>query len=341
MSTPTPPHPAPSESWQSIPTARPLATPAHPLEFVDEYGPIQEPGVSVPTASDILQHCDYNTPRGHYTYTLGQSTFHIKYGFALRWNEVMAQVLASRGLAQIRSEVRVPTVYYAFELAGRGTVFIVMDHIDGQTIGDLGYEEGGPAKGVTAEVGRALVDLAHVPLSGDNVPLSLDLRPSSVWGGRIYHEMFGEYGAPRHYCDASQLEAHINLFLSTIRFGGEKRITDLLDEPLVLCQGDIWPHNFMKDKQGRLWIIDLADVDILPSSFVAYSLRANKFYTQLCNDDSYFAEFPLTDNVKALFWFAERMDWQYDGFRELGLEVPGADKETSEMLKKRLPRFNI
>ncbi|KAK6359708.1 hypothetical protein TWF696_000850 [Orbilia brochopaga] len=311
--------------------------------FRRQYGPLGEPGVDLPPTCRILRKDDGGLPSKHFKYRVGRKKFHIKYGKFVPWTGVIAQVVAARGLAEMGSTAMVPKIYHAFEVEDTGVVYIVMEHIDGRTIQKI-LSDDECVPGLAAEAGRALLDLAHIPLPEGS-------RPSAVDGGMILDQFFDAEvidGALRHYWDAGQLEAHINLYLSRCmcwrtREREERRLKGMSHEALALRQGDVSPSNFMKDKQGRLWLIDFRQVNILPASFISYSLKCSWIDRGLDRDDKCFAMFPVTENVLALQAARSHMRaWDIDDvFTGAGLQVPGADLETSQKISELPPPFVI
>lgn len=50
------------------------------------------------------------------------------------------------------------------------------------------------------------------------------------------------------------------------------RVEHLSREPMIFCQSDWLPDNFIIDSDGRITAIDFSDASILPSSFAKYML---------------------------------------------------------------------
>ncbi|KAF3923254.1 hypothetical protein ABW21_db0201062 [Orbilia brochopaga] len=322
-----------------------------PPTVVREYGPFGECGVDFPSIREVIRCCDGTRGRNHLTYEMGrnQTKLHIMYGTYIHWGEVVGQVVAAHGLAEIGSKVMVPKIYHAFEVEhlrvqGLGVypwykIYVIMDHIDGQALTGIDPNLGYCTGWLPGEVARAIVDLAHVPLAAG-------LRPSAVDGGEIVGQCFGQYDGARyrHYADAKQVEDHINyvslgvdlsiypsilfpkstrslymrphpvsitpgeltryqvIFRFSRRPKSKERIIGLSKEPLVLCMGGPEPDKFRRDEQGRLWITDFHEVNILPATFVSLSLGTYQFDSQARNEaKECFAEFPVTSNVRAIY----------------------------------------
>lgn len=108
-------------------------------------------------------------------------------------------------------------------------------------------------------------------------------------------------------------------------------MTNLALEPMVFCQSDLFPKNFIIDTHGGVVVIDFADVSILPSSFARYSLQDNR----LGFDIRARVWVPSTegvDNTQALSAVAGRMAIASAFLALLGRRLPGGDKETQDRI---------
>lgn len=170
-----------------------------PYWFYNENAP---PGL--PDCDDVVSKIDFNSPRGWFAYPSEVSPVcWVKYGCTVYWNEVLSQNMANVGLAAIRSDVRAPAVYFAFQC--ESTTIIVMEYIEGRTVEDAwaGADHTERAK-IVDGVARALRALIQIPIGASRVPSAID-------GSRIRHRMFSDQIAPRHYENVEQLQEHINL----------------------------------------------------------------------------------------------------------------------------------
>ncbi|KAI0437484.1 kinase-like domain-containing protein [Xylaria telfairii] len=286
------------------------------------------PNVHLPTSSELLDLCPPNTPRGHTTLPSDSPIFWVKYGYAVYWNEVVAQSRAYHELRALGSSVRAPAVFYAFQ--DKSATYIVMEYIPGRTARKCIEEAKTEAEKehVMDQVGLSLSELHRIPIASGS-------RPAAIDGGLIQHELFDEQEAPRHYENVEQLEIHFNEFLKHART--TERIANLSLEPMVFCQSDYWPDNFMIDDAGSPVVIDFSDVSILPSSFASCAAKWNGIGFQNLGFDIFERVwFPTTDgvdNTQALLVARGRMPLRWAVFVQLGKMLPGGDTETQLRLE--------
>ncbi|KAI8944947.1 kinase-like domain-containing protein [Xylaria longipes] len=281
------------------------------------------PNAHLPSSSELLELCPAETARGHTTLPAESPVFWVKYGYSVFWNEVLAQDKAYHELRRLGSPVRAPAVFYAFRY--ESTVYIVMEYIPGNTarkcIEEAKTEE--EKEHVINEVGLSLSELHRIPIASGS-------RPAAIDGGHIRHELFDEQEAPRHYENVDQLETHLNEFLKRVR--RTERITDLSLEPMVFCQSDYWPDNFMIDDTGCAVVIDFSDVSILPSSFASCAAKRNGLgFLSLGFNIFERVWFPTTDgvdNTQALLAACGRMPIGWGMLAQVGRMLPGGDIET-------------
>lgn len=172
-------------------------------EYVGVYPP---PDVHFPTAGELLDLCAEEHPRGSLAYPPESPVFWIKYGNAVYWNEVAAQVVAHRELQRLGSSVRAPSVYYAFYFDYR--TFIVMEYIPGETVGQrLEKANEAEKEDIISKVVLGISELHRIPVPEGS-------RPAAIDGYKIRHTLFDEQQAPRHYENVDQLEEHLNLVSS-------------------------------------------------------------------------------------------------------------------------------
>ncbi|KAI1740860.1 kinase-like domain-containing protein [Xylaria scruposa] len=246
------------------------------------------PNAHLPTSSELLNLCPARTPRGYAALPSESPVFWVKYGYAMFWNEVVAQNKVYHELRRLGSVVRAPAVFYAFQY--RGTVYIVMEYIPGKTSRKCIEEAKTEAEKehVLDQVGLSLSELHRIPVPSGS-------RPAAINGGRIRHVLFDEQEAPRHYENVDQLENHLNEYLWRVRT--TEKITKLSLEPMVFCQSDYWPDNFMIDDTGCVVLIDFCDVSILPSSFASCAAKRSLGFENLGYNIFERVWFPKTDGV--------------------------------------------
>ncbi|KFY01215.1 hypothetical protein O988_02866 [Pseudogymnoascus sp. VKM F-3808] len=292
-------------------------------KFTDPYVGIKPaPGVRIPEREELLNSiCKEPTPRTSFAYPPEAPTCWIKYGRAVYWNEVCAQVVAYDSLRQLGSSVRAPGVFYAFE--EYFVTYIVMEYIPGKTAGQcLKESQDEAAKEVIyRSIALALSELHRIPIPESR------LRPAAVSGGGIRHSVFDELRAPRHYENVQQLEDHINAFLELTK--RTARVQDLAREPMVFCQSDLFPDNFIIDADNRVAAIDFSDASIVPSSFAKYALVDHR----LGFDIGQWVYVPVTkgiDNTQALLQVSGPIIMGSSSFSKLGKRLPGGDQETQD-----------
>ncbi|KFY42565.1 hypothetical protein V494_02351 [Pseudogymnoascus sp. VKM F-4513 (FW-928)] len=303
-------------------------------KFTNPYIGIKPPpGVHVPEREELLSSiCTKDEPRKGFPYPPEAPTFWIKYGDAVYWNEVCAQSVAYDGLRQIESSVRAPGVYYAFQ-EGRVT-YIVMEYIPGKTALQLLKEAHDEAEKevILQSIASAVSELHRIPIPESR------LRPAAISGGRFRHSIFGnDYdSAPLHYESAQHFEDNANAYLK-LAFVGDTRIRDLAREPMVFCQADLYPGNFIIDADNRVTAIDLERTSIVPSSFAKLAV-SDYVHGYGGVDISPWVYFPVTegvDNTNALLRLRGRLSPGPEDFVEIGLELPGAE-ETQKRIKSTL-----
>ncbi|KAH8156596.1 hypothetical protein CIB48_g11650 [Xylaria polymorpha] len=287
------------------------------------------PDVHLPTSSELLDLCPVNTGRGNTTLPSDSPIFWVKYGYAVIWNEVVAQNRAYHELRALGSSVRAPAVFYAFRY--KSTVYIVMEYIPGRTARKCIEEAKTEAEKehVMNQVGLSLSELHRIPIASGS-------RPAAINGGRIRHELFDEQEAPRHYENVEQLENHLNEFLKLAR--STERIVGLSLEPMVFCQSDYWPDNFMIDDAGNPVVIDFSDVSILPSSFASCAAKRSGLGFQNIGFNIFERVwFPTTDgvdNTQALLVACGRMPLRWAMLANLGKMLPGGDMQTQWRIER-------
>lgn len=167
------------------------------------------PGAYIPTVRELLNYCTAVNPENR-KYAMGlpypedAPVFWIKYG-SFPWNSIPAQAMAYHELRKLGSAVTAPGVFYACTLSNFKT-YIVMEYIPGMSAAQLleGVEDTAEREAIYRKVAFALHELHRIP-----VPV--DCRPAAIDGGPIWHTLFDEQQAPRHYQSADQLEQHLNL----------------------------------------------------------------------------------------------------------------------------------
>ncbi|KAK3941435.1 hypothetical protein QBC46DRAFT_382684 [Diplogelasinospora grovesii] len=290
------------------------------------------PGARIPTPDELVRLCTAEHARGYnmgLAYPPESPIFWIKYGTSIVWNEVLAQTKAHRELHRAGSPVRVPGVFYACEMGALGVIYnfevsyksyIVMEYIPGETAAKLleNVQDSTAKQRVYRGVASALDALYRIP-----VPL--ESRPAAVDGGLIRHPLFDEQQAPRHYQSVEQLEQHLNNFLAVTK--RKERVRELAREPMIFCYSDIWLENFIIGKDGRVSVVDFADVSILPASFANFALSGTS--SKIRCDISTWVNVPATtgvDNTNALIAVSGPMVMGSSSFVKVGRQIPGGEE---------------
>ena len=180
-------------------------------EFTNPYVGIEPPpGVHVPEREELLNGiCAEESPRSSFAYPPEAPKFWVKYGFAVYWNEVCAQVVAYNGLRQLESLVRAPGLYYAFK-EGAST-YIVMEYIPGKTAEQCLKEAHDEAQkeSVYRSIAFAVSELHRIPIPESR------RRLAAISGEKFRHNIFeSDRKAGRHYENTQQFEDHINMVSS-------------------------------------------------------------------------------------------------------------------------------
>lgn len=175
------------------------------------------PGTPIPTVPELLDYCTAVHPENHH-YAMGlpypkeAPVFWIKYG-SFQWNGVIAQDMAYHGLRKINSPVRAPGVFYSCILTDHThelythKTYLVMEYIPGSTAAQLleiAKDSAEETEAIYRKVAFAIHELSRIPIP-------LDSRPAAIDGDVIWHSLFDERAAPRHYQNVEQLEQHLNL----------------------------------------------------------------------------------------------------------------------------------
>ncbi|OAA58518.1 Protein kinase-like domain protein [Niveomyces insectorum RCEF 264] len=272
------------------------------------------PGVHVPTASELLSLCDAEVPRS--TLTLpsdppsGVPAIWVKYGYAVYWNEVLAQSMAYHELRRLGSAARAPAVYYAFQLYH--TVYLVMEYIPGRTVGEAMEDE--TTSDEEKEHIKSLVALCLSEMH--RIPIAPGTRPTAIDGGKLRYTGLDDSRGPRYYENTDQLEAHMN------------------KEPMVFCQSDWYHGNFMIDDAGRIVAIDFSETSIVPASFARYKLYDHRLAFDLPLEQVYIPMEGGIDNVNAVNSVCGIMAMASYFFARVGKRTPGGTDEEQQRLKE-------
>ncbi|RJE25079.1 hypothetical protein PHISCL_02614 [Aspergillus sclerotialis] len=211
---------------------------------MEYHGLKPSPGAYIPTVRELLNYCTAVNPENpHYAmglpYPRDAPVFWIKYG-AIPWNSIPAQAMAYHELRKLGSPVTAPGLLESVEDSAEKEV-------------------------IYRKVGFALHELHRIPIPKN-------ARPAAIDGGPIWHTLFDDQQAPRHYQSADQLEQHLNLWLKITK--RQRTVQRLSKEPMVFCQSDLYLGNFMIDHHGNVLAIDFAITNILPSSFSKFAILA-------------------------------------------------------------------
>ncbi|KAI0415921.1 hypothetical protein F5X98DRAFT_376301 [Xylaria grammica] len=283
-------------------------------------------GAHFPKAHELIDLCGNEKHRGSFALPSEPPVFWVKYGLGVYWNEVVAQDMAYHELRRLGSPVRAPAVFYAVKKRNR--VFIVMEYIPGVTVGKCLEQATSQSQKehIIDQVALSLSELHRITIAPGS-------RPAAVNGGYIRHTCFDEERAPRHYEDVDQLETHLNGFLKGTK--QKSRIKNLSLEPLVFCQSDVYPDNFMINDAGDITVIDFADVSILPSSFATFQLYNNRLGFNIRGK----VWVPTTegvDNTQALLAVCGRMPICRGLLENIAAKLPGGDEETQNRIENSL-----
>ncbi|KAK3898785.1 hypothetical protein C8A05DRAFT_37620 [Staphylotrichum tortipilum] len=231
------------------------------------------PGITIPIPEELIGTiCAKQTPRAGFPYPPGSPVFWIKYGSSVGWNEICAQVMAYEGLRALGSEARAPVC--PGKTAGQCLA---------EALNDAEYD-------VAEERAATAVSLAMTELL--RIPTEPGTRPAAASGSKIRNPgVFDGDAAPRHYEDVQQLEDHFNAcgnpshgfphqwipHLHMLQFlqltKQPEQVRNLAREPLVFCQSDPYPDNFIIDSDdGHVTAINFSEVSILPASFTKYAV---------------------------------------------------------------------
>ncbi|KAK2597390.1 hypothetical protein QQS21_006014 [Conoideocrella luteorostrata] len=190
--------------------------------------------------------------------------------------------MAHDGLRSLDSPTKAPAMYYGCQvlISYKGDreytggpvplTYLVMDYIHGKTAGQLLQDSANDEEAkdrIYRQIAFAISELHRIPVPQGS-------RPAAVNGGKIRHEIFEENQASCHYRNVTELENHLNLFLSITK--SQRRVKKLAQEPMVFCYSDIWLENFIIDDDGTITIVDFEDASILPASFSRYTLAGTK-----------------------------------------------------------------
>ncbi|KAK1764401.1 hypothetical protein QBC33DRAFT_547117 [Phialemonium atrogriseum] len=197
-----------------------------------------------------------------------------------------------------------------------------MEYVPGKTAGEwldsIKNEDSPGRDSIYRQIAFALSELHRIPVPPES-------RPAAAGGGRIRHSLFDLQEAPRHYQNVTQLEDHLNLFLTITK--RKHRVQDLSREPMVFCYSDVWLGNFTIDEDGRLTVIDFADSSILLSSFSKFVLLD---WEKIKRDISALVKVPTTDgvdNTLALCTAAGPMVMGPSSFVTTGRRILGGEME--------------
>ncbi|TWU78814.1 hypothetical protein ED733_007311 [Metarhizium rileyi] len=288
----------------------------------------------LPTPAELIHLCNDASPCG-YTSSLAyppeakSPTYWIKYGNSVVWNELASLKMAHDGLRSLGSPVKAPDVYYGCRVAisyaddpagvPAYRTYLVMEYVRGKTAAQLlqdAADDEVAKDGIYQQIAFALSELHRIPVPDGS-------RPAAVNGGKIRHEIFDDNEAPLHYRNVTELEHHLNVFLSMNK--AKCRVEHLAQEPMVFCYSDVWLGNFIIDEEGSITVVDCEDASILPSSFTRFILAGTR--NKIERDIRDMVAVPSTegiDNTSALCAVARPMVMGWGSFAKAGRKLLGS-----------------
>ena len=261
------------------------------MALSNEYVGRSLPGL--PSTNEIIALCrEKGVNCNGFTYPPNRKPIaYIKYGPTVTVGEMRTQRYVYNVFKQMinasESGVKVPEVYRAF--ACGSWCYMVMEYIDGQTVGALLQSSSAEKKDwIYDQVAKAIRQLLHVPVPSGS-------RPGPVGGGHIQHYFFRDHVAAWEYNSVGDLQRHINkvyyrlclficglitvltsFFKQVLRQGRSKDKVDFSGEEMCLCYSDIYMDNFIITKAGQIYVIDFGDVAFLPKSFMSFVLHGGR-----------------------------------------------------------------
>ena len=327
------------------------------------------PGITLSTPDELIgKICAQKTPRAGFPYPPESPVCWIKYGTSVEWNEVCAQVMAYEGLRALGSAVRAPGVFFA--QMNYPETYIVMEYVPGKTAGQCLEEAQDDAEYDIAEERAGLaVSLAITELL--RIPIEPGTRPAAVSGSKILNPgVFDCDEAPRHYENVRQLEDHFNAVstrfcLPTYNTASQltnllafcsaasrsliyhvlyqflqlckrpERVRNLTLEPLVFCQSDPYPDNFIIDSDdGHVTAIDFSEVSILPASFAKFAVVDRRKAGGALRRGVRVPMAEGIDNVAAIAMVAGKYITGAPNYVMVGQGIAGADEATQTRLSE-------
>ena len=136
----------------------------------------------------------------------GKPIAYIKYGYTVTIGEIRTQRYVYNAFQQMMDAsdngVNAAEIYRAFECEGQA--YMVMEYIDGQTVGALLQGSSAEKKNwIYDQVAKAVNQLLLVPVPSGS-------RPGPVGGGCIRHYIFQDQVSPKAYDSVDELQRHIN-----------------------------------------------------------------------------------------------------------------------------------
>ena len=172
----------------------------------NEYVGRSLPGL--PSTNEIITLCrekgfDYN---GFAYPPNGKPIAYIKYGYNVTVGEIRTQRYVYKAFQQVMdgsgTGLNAAEVYRAFECEGQA--YVVMEYIDGQTVGALLRSSSAEKKNwIYDHVAKAINQLLQVPVPSGS-------PPGPVGGGCVKHYIFQDQVSPKAYESVGDLQRHIN-----------------------------------------------------------------------------------------------------------------------------------
>ncbi len=176
------------------------------MAITSEYVGRTLPGL--PSTNEIIALChEKGVYCNGFTYPLnGKPIAYIKYGTSVTVGEMRTQRYVYNAFKQMINEsgsgVKAPEIYRAF--ACGSWCYLVMEYIDGQTVGKLLQGSSAEKKEwIYDQVAKAICQLLQVPVPSGS-------RPGPVGGGHIQHYFSRDHVAAWEYDSVDDLQRHIN-----------------------------------------------------------------------------------------------------------------------------------
>ncbi|KAG8918130.1 hypothetical protein FRC01_002040 [Tulasnella sp. 417] len=247
---------------------------------------LARPSPVLPSNDDIAQFCLQHDPHPtsvSISCPLPQGgTVWIKFGAFVSLTEAQTQRYVFDRIDPQWS-LRVAQVFHEFEKDG--VVYIIMEEIQGETVGELGNLE------VAVErIACALDEFIRIP-----PPEGEELGP--LGGGLMEHPMFPDIQAATRYESKSALGDHITRILKLTR---DRHLdVNFEEDERILWPADFDEANF-KFVGDKVYWFHYRNVNILPESFKIHDLTNSHFWISADIGRTYLDLHPATESSTAI-----------------------------------------